>query len=175
MKSMHAIEKKEHRLLDMVFGDLKVTQKAEKSHRNGGTWWICQCTCGNTIEVPGTLLVTERKTHCGCKSNPQYHTVDIAGRTFHRLTAKYPLKERDSKRNVIWHCICDCGNEVNISYNTLMYTDIRSCGCWKRERESNLGDLITRVDGTSIDLIKSNKLLLPQLALMGSALSLLIS
>lgn len=158
LKITYAIEKKEHKLSDMVFGDLRVMQKAEKKHRNGGTWWICQCSCGNMIEVPGTLLVTKRKTHCGCKSNPQYHTADIKGKTFHRLTAQYPLRERDSKGNVIWHCICQCGNEVNISYNTLMYTDIRSCGCWKRERESNLGDLIARVDGTSIDLIKSNKI-----------------
>ena len=39
-----------------------------------------------------------------------------------------------------------------------MYSEVRSCGCWKRERESKLYELITHVDGTSIDAIKSKKI-----------------
>lgn len=153
-----AAEKNEHKLQGKIFGDFEVLEKAEKKQRNGGTWWICRCSCGNIIEVPGSLLVTGRKTHCGCKSDPKYYSVDIRNRKFYRLTAKYPLSERDSKGGVVWHCVCDCGNEVDISYNVLMYSDIRSCGCWKRERESHLGDLLTRINGTSIDMIKSKKL-----------------
>ena len=153
-----ATEAIELKLKGKLFGDFEVLDKAEKKQRNGGTWWICKCSCGNVIEVPGTLLVTGKKTHCGCKKDPQYHSVDISGRKIHRLTAKYPLAERDNKGGVIWHCVCDCGNEVDFPYNVLMYSDIRSCGCWKRERESHLSDLITRVDGTSIDMIKSKKL-----------------
>ncbi len=45
-----------------------------------------------------------------------------------------------------------------MSYNVLMYSEVRSCGCWKRERESKLHELITHVDGTSIDAIKSKKI-----------------
>lgn len=153
-----ATEAIELKLKGKFFGDFEVLDKAEKKQRNGGTWWICKCTCGNIVEVPGTLLVTGRKMHCGCKADPKYHSVDISERKFHRLTAKYPLSERDHKGGVIWHCVCDCGNEVDLPYNVLMYSDIRSCGCWKRERESHLSDLITRVDGTSIDMIKSKKL-----------------
>ena len=39
-----------------------------------------------------------------------------------------------------------------------MYSEVRSFGCWKRERESKLHELITHVDGTSIDAIKSKKI-----------------
>lgn len=124
----------------------------------GGIWWHCRCSCGNEIDVLGTLLATGRKTHCGCKADPQYYSADIAGQKIGRLTALYPLNERDGKGAVMWRCKCECGNEVEYSYNVLMYSEIRSCGCWKRERESKLGDLITRVDGTSIDMIKSKKL-----------------
>ena len=143
-----------------TFGELEVLNVATEhpKDKRGGVWWRCRCSCGSEIDVLASLLVTSRKTHCGCKTEPQYHTVDITDRQFHRLTAKYPLDERDQKGGVVWHCVCECGNEVDIPYNTMMYSDIRSCGCWKRERESKLGDLITRVDGTSIDMIKSKKL-----------------
>lgn len=143
-----------------TFDELTVLSVAEdhKKDKRGGVWWRCRCSCGNEIDVLASLLVTGRKTHCGCKSDPKYHTVDITGRQFDRLTAKYPLPQRDHKGGVIWHCVCDCGNEVDISYNELVYSNRRSCGCKKEEHEQNLGRLLTRVDGTSLDMIRSQKL-----------------
>ena len=149
-----------HDLNGKTFGELEALYIATDHPKDarGGIWWHCRCSCGNEIDVLGTLLATGRKTHCGCKADPQYYSADIAGQKVGRLTALYPLNERDAKGAVMWHCKCECGNEVDYSYNVLMYSEIRSCGCWKRERESKLGDLITRVDGTSIDMIKSKKL-----------------
>ena len=149
-----------HELSGKTFGELEVMYIAADHPKDarGGIWWHCRCSCGNEIDVLGTLLATGRKTHCGCKANPQYYSADITGQRIGRLTAMYPLDERDAKGAVMWRCKCECGNEVEYSYNVLMYSEIRSCGCWKRERESKLGDLITRVDGTSIDMIKSKKL-----------------
>lgn len=143
-----------------TFGEITVLSVASDHPKDsrGGIWWHCRCSCGSELEVLASLLATGRKTHCGCKADPRYHTIDISGRKFDRLTAKYPLRERDAKGGVIWHCVCDCGNEVDLSYNVLMYSDIRSCGCWKRERESKLGEMLTHVDGTSIDMIKSKKI-----------------
>ncbi len=143
-----------------VFGDLTVLRIASDHKRDsrGGRWWNCRCSCGNECDVLATLLVTGRKTHCGCKSTPKYSFEDISNHRFGRLTAKYPLSQRDYKGSVIWHCVCECGNEVDLSYNVLMYSEVRSCGCWKRERESKLHELITHVDGTSIDAIKSKKI-----------------
>lgn len=143
-----------------TFGDLKVLKIATDHPRDtrGGVWWHCRCSCGKELDVLGTLLVTGRKSHCGCKTDPQYYSVNIAGKKFDRLTAKYPLSDRDSKGGVVWHCTCECGNEVDVPYNWLVHGNLRSCGCWKRERESKLGDLLTRVNGTSIDMIKSKKI-----------------
>lgn len=86
-----------------------------------------------------------------------YAYANIAGQRFHRLTALYPLKDRDKKGSVIWHCRCDCGNEIDIAYNCLMYTPIKSCGCRKKEHNKELGSYLTHVDGTSIDMLKSGK------------------
>ena len=147
-----------HDLKGQVFGDLKVIEQAETKGRNGGVWWICECTCGRLYEVPGTLLVKGRRTHCGCKRYENMPIADISEKRFGRLVAKYPLKERNKKGSVIWHCLCDCGREVDVSYNCLMYANQKSCGCQKIEHDMKLSESLIHVDGTSIDAIKSKKI-----------------
>ncbi len=82
---------------------------------------------------------------------------DITGKRFNRLTALYPTDKRDIKGSVIWHCRCDCGKEVDYSYNELLYTNIKSCGCQKEEHNMALRTFLTHVDGTSIDALKSDR------------------
>ena len=82
---------------------------------------------------------------------------DITGQRFGRLTALYPLKERSKKRYVVWHCRCDCGNEADFSYNALMYSELKSCGCKRQEHVQELPRHLDRVDGTSIDRLRSTK------------------
>ncbi len=146
-----------HDIAGQTFGDLRALERSDTYHQNGGVWWKCQCSCGNFCEVPATLLVTGRKTHCGCKTQKEYYFADIAGQRFGRLTALNPTKQRDNGGGVVWHCKCDCGNEADVPYNNLMYANQRSCGCQKKEHDKLLGTLQTRVDGTSLDIIKSQK------------------
>lgn len=147
-----------HDLTGQVFGALTVLGKAEHQRKNGGIWWQCQCECGAACEYPGTLLVTGRRTRCNSKAHEKnYAYVDISGQRFGRLVAQHRLKRESSDKSVIWHCICDCGNEVDVSYNTLVYSNQQSCGCKKKEHDQRLGTLQTRVDGTSLDIIKSKK------------------
>lgn len=147
------------RLQGMTFGELKVLAVADNHPKDtrGGVWWHCRCSCGNEIDVLASLLATGKKTHCGCKADPQYYSVDISDRQFGRLTAKYPLKDRDRKGGVVWHCKCECGNEVDIPYNWLMYSGMQSCGCQRREHEQSLSTYLTHVNGTSLDMIRSKK------------------
>lgn len=35
-----------------------------------------------------------------------------------------------------WHCVCDCGNYKNASYEYLNYGKVPSCGCYKKEKTS---------------------------------------
>jgi len=142
-----------------VFGELTVLDVAEHQRKNGGVWWRCQCSCGNEYEVAASLLTTGRRTHCGGAAHPkEYVSADIAGQKFHRLLALYPTEKRDAKGSVIWHCRCDCGNEIDISYNNLVYTHIKSCGCQKKEHDQELGGYLTHVAGTSVDILKSKKI-----------------
>ncbi len=147
-----------HDLIGKTFGELTVLSRSEEQPKNGGVWWHCQCSCGNTYDVSGTLLVTGKRTHCpGEQHERKYASSDISGQKFERLTALYPTEKRDAKGSVIWHCRCDCGNEVEVSYNSLMYTHIQSCGCRKKEHDQELGGYLTHVAGTSVDMLKSKK------------------
>lgn len=147
-----------HELTGQTFGDLTVLERSGTQH-NRGILWKCQCSCGNICEVPGTYLVRGHKTHCGCKTpKPTAYRADITGQRFGRLVALYPTEKRDAvKRSVIWHCKCDCGNELDISYCDLAYSNQQSCGCQKKEFYEQMNGMLTFVDGTELDIIKSKK------------------
>lgn len=145
-------------LTGLHFGELTVLRRAETQRKNGGVRWLCQCSCGNEYEVAATLLMTGRRTHCPSRAHKRdYASADISGLRFSRLVALRPTDRRDRAGNVIWHCRCDCGNEVDVSYNWLMHTNLRSCGCQKKENDQKLQQNLTRVDGTSLDMLKSGK------------------
>jgi len=82
---------------------------------------------------------------------------DIKGSRFGRLTAQFATEKRDEKGSAIWHCLCDCGKELDVSYNALLYTNQKSCGCQKRQRNQELHSYLQHVDGTSMEMLKSKK------------------
>jgi len=139
------------------FGMLTVLERRPPAGHGRAVSWLCQCDCGNELEAETTDLLEGRMTGCGCKKPKGHPFTDVTGQRFHRLTALYPLNERDRKGNVIWHCRCDCGNELDVSYNNLRYSNMRSCGCRRREHYDGLSDLLTHVDGTSVDILRSRK------------------
>ena len=55
-------------------------------------------------------------------------------------------------------CRCDCGTEINVSYNNLMYCGQQSCGCKKKEHDKVLAGYLVHVNGTSIDALESDKI-----------------
>ncbi len=152
-----AAEAVSHDVIGKVFGDLTVIEESKTKHKNGGRWWVCRCSCGNLYETPATLLVKGRRTHCGCKTN-RGRPKDITGQRFGRLTAVALTEQRNGQGAAIWRCQCDCGNETFVSYNELMYSSVRSCGCQKKEHDQIHGTMQTRVDGTSLDIMRSTKL-----------------
>ena len=154
---LHAAEACGYDLLGETFGALTVMDRAEKRPGDRALRWKCRCVCGRVVECASTLLVTGRKTSCGCQTVKRTLWADITGRSFERLTALYPLEKRDNSGGLIWHCRCTCGREVDVSYNGLMSGNMRSCGCRKREHDQALRHYLTHVDGTCIDALRSRK------------------
>lgn len=57
---------------------------------------------------------------------------DITNLKFGRLTAMY-VSGKSKSRECIWHCKCDCGNEIDVVGSSLRNGNTKSCGCWNKE------------------------------------------
>ena len=140
------------------FGELTVLRRVENK-KDGASQWLCRCSCGSDYLVRGSLLTTGRRTRCTSNAHQKsYFYADVTGQRFGRLTALFPSKRNDECGSVIWRCRCDCGNEVDVSYNVLMYSHQKSCGCQKKEHDKKLHTFLTHTAGTSVDALKSKKI-----------------
>lgn len=150
-------EVNDYDLMGQTFGDLKVVGRSRKPTKMG-TYWTCLCTCGYTCEATASELLSGKKTHCGCKTVKNYAYTDITNQKFGRLTALYPTEKRSSSGSVVWHFRCDCGKELDVAYNDVVYANQKSCGCQKKEHDQKLRTYLTHVDGTSVEMLKSKKI-----------------
>lgn len=86
---------------------------------------------------------------------------DLNNQRFGRLTVldKYiKFTNARNRKERKWLCRCDCGTEKYILERSLLYGNMSSCGCQKKEHDDMMQDFLTRIDGTSIDMIKSKKI-----------------
>lgn len=141
-------------LTGKAFGELTVLGPAP-AQKAGGVRWLCRCICGTEYTVLGTLLLSGRRTRCP-NHRKNYAVKDIAGQRFFRLTARYPA-EAQNGRGIVWHCRCDCGTEIDVPYNDLVYGNMKSCGCQKKEHDAQMPELLTHIDGTCIEALRSGK------------------
>jgi len=63
---------------------------------------------------------------------------NLAGQRFGRLIALEPTEKR-SGENIVWRCLCVCGNECFVSGNSLRTKNTQSCGCLARETSTTHG------------------------------------
>lgn len=59
-------------------------------------------------------------------------SLDITGDKYGLLTVQFLQPERRRKQKV-WHCICDCGNEIDVVQSSLRSGNTKSCGCLQRK------------------------------------------
>ena len=129
------------------FGRLLVLHPA-KNHR-GRTCWVCRCDCGKLHTATAHELKAGKTTSCGClRGMAAGNFLDISGRKVGRLSVLYPTEKRDQKGSILWHCRCDCGNELDVSEDGLIHGNYRSCGCLKSEIQQNVKNQLNRIDGT---------------------------
>ncbi|MCD7751035.1 MAG: transcriptional regulator [Lachnospiraceae bacterium] len=138
------------------FGSLTVIKPTEK-RSNKRIVWECRCDCGNTAFVQTQYLKDGSTKSCKTCQKENRPKRDIAGQRFGILTALYPTDKRDRNQSVIWHCRCDCGNEVDHSCADLQRKSYISCGCLKRAAEEKLKDQTTHVAGTTVELLRNKR------------------
>ncbi|MCD2491154.1 transcriptional regulator [Lacrimispora sp. NSJ-141] len=135
------------------FGRLTVLKKTEQTGDDGSVLWECQCDCGGICLISTNQLRGGTAKSCGCAWRRP--TVQ-AGDRFGRLTAVCPTEKRSSKA-VVWECLCDCGNTVEVRSTSLQNGHTVSCGCAKADIDAgrDFKKVLTYRDGTCIEFLKN--------------------
>ena len=109
------------------FGKLVVLNYTDK--RSGGSViWRCKCDCGNHTEVASDSLSSGMTKSCGC-----LWSENLEGKRFGKLLVTERTSTR-SGREVVWKCLCDCGNYTDVVTGALNYGKTNSCGCLRKRR-----------------------------------------
>lgn len=127
---------KKQNLIGQKFNRLTVIEEAPT--RNKKTFWLCQCDCGNILEVRADQLKSGNTKSCGCLNTETRSKLgksriqDISGQKFGKLTAIKRLQTRQNKNlGYDWECLCDCGNHTIVPITYLKNNNTLSCGCLK--------------------------------------------
>ena len=112
------------------FGRLVVIERVERpSTVKFGTYWKCQCDCGNKINANSSNLKSGSICSCKClsKENKSKYE-DLTGKKFGKLfVIKYVTKDKHGHR--MWLCQCDCGSETIVEGHNLKSGRQKSCHC----------------------------------------------
>ena len=133
---------------------LRMINKPEDAKDVGtGAWCECECECGTIIQVKANWLKTKGVQSCGClhretsAQNGRSSAIDLTNMRFGRLVALYPTEERVRSGSVVWHCVCDCGEEKDIASTDLVQDKTHSCGKCGYQAEMSSKDLLGQVFG----------------------------
>lgn len=98
-----------------------------------GSYWKCICQCGKIKSIRGSELLQGRSKSCGCLAQ-ELRRVDMTGWIMKNhgvpdslLTVLYLVNEYKTK--TIWHCRCECGNELDAQGINIRSGNTKSCGC----------------------------------------------
>lgn len=121
------------------FGRLVVIGEVPIAERNCKTrLMICQCDCGNIVNVRAPNLASGNSTSCGCfaKENARkLYERKVIGERFGRLLVESTYYDNKDKRRA--KCLCDCGNYTDVMVGDLFSGMTRSCGCLRSESTHN--------------------------------------
>lgn len=142
------------------YGRLTVVSLAPPSEKyKQRTMYHCRCDCGNEVDIPAYYLTRGITTSCGCSKH--IPRADVAGQRFGLLVAIEPTGEI-SKGAAVWLWRCDCGKEIEATLKSVKWGGKRSCGCTKKaikqKQAADARNRITRIQGTNLNLIRSNSL-----------------
>lgn len=129
-------------LLNQTFGRLTVIAPG-KVDKNGHKYWVCQCSCGNKVEVNGDNLRRQLTLSCGCYQKEQTSKallIDLTGKRFGKLTVLKKSSNRGEK--VRWLCKCDCGTILEVEGANLKSGHTTSCGCIRSKGENKIAELL---------------------------------
>lgn len=120
------------------YGKLTILKRAP-IHPSGVAKWICECECGNIIEVAGTQLRSGKTVSCGCEKYNRL--INEKGNRYGNLVVLEYSSGREGG-GAVWRCQCDCGNIVDVRGEALRSGHTKSCGCIKSWKEKEISELL---------------------------------
>lgn len=112
------------------FGRLTVIEMVGERVTGRHPKWMCACDCGSKCVKTSVALRNGREPSCGCSAKDfQREKHSLIGKKFGRLTVLSHTGESNASRNIVWKCLCDCGNESLVSSQNLNSGSTKSCGC----------------------------------------------
>lgn len=110
-------------LIGQRFGRLVVIKESPIRTTNGQVCWVCQCDCGNTVEVRSGNLQSGNTSGCGCgrvgNKNARKYGFEVPKRLVHIYSA---MKHR-------------CNNPNNNGYQNYGGRGIKVCKEWNDNAE----------------------------------------
>jgi hypothetical protein len=94
--------------------------------------YICRCFCGKIFKSNSKDLKRGRVRSCGCS-----RIKNLKNKKFGRLSVLFKTEEKRNG-NIVWRCLCECGNTVDVRGGALTSASTVSCGCYLREKNAEL-------------------------------------
>jgi len=135
-------------LVGKVFGKLSVQFRVQND-KQGNSYWMTSCECGNDLVVKGVSLRNQHTKSCGCSSSEFVSEKLIKPFNIGEQIGYFTIiKQADGYlgKGAYWHVLCRCGTEKVVQAEALRNGAIVSCGCYHKDvtREKNLIDLYGR-------------------------------
>lgn len=89
--------------------------------------WMCQCDCGNKVNILATNLIQQYTQSCGCLHSEicSGRGEDLIGQKFGKLTVVSLIGVSPRK----YLCKCECGGQAIVQSGNLKDGHTQSCGC----------------------------------------------
>ena len=120
-----------------IYGRLEVLERSGSI--NSRAAWLVRCQCGRTepFRVEGTTLRGGHATRCALCKKDDFRQIglnnkkDLTGKKFGLLTVLEEAEPKyyKNKKQIVWKCLCDCGNIHYADATNLVNGKIKSCGC----------------------------------------------
>lgn len=85
--------------------------------------------------------------------------IDLTDKKFGHLTVIKQIKNNTKDRHIMWLCLCDCGNYINVNSTHLTSGHTISCGHVRFDTDNSIrpGYEKKRVDGVAVFLLDKNR------------------
>lgn len=114
-------------IIGTYVGKLYIRNFSESAIRKGyyGSY-VCECGCGNVVELPRSELLSGKAKSCGCKF------VDLSGKDFgywHVDSIADCIYTPGGFKLFAYSCTCRCGTKRVVIARSLTSGSSQSCGC----------------------------------------------